>query len=197
MNGKLELFVFVHAVWEGRWSPQTVDVNLKESKEREDEGVKQEGWFRRKLNWIKTGRCEWIIRLELLRPGVLCGREDEVQPLQGVHSLMAELLPLEQLDESAVKLVQLRLLDLPGNDTPCLVTIRSSETYCFDIVTSDLLCTILMNSIFEIWAIPLVFCRKNKSKQKYLKYSRLQSHKYELVPLLSAMFLTESVFLTE
>lgn len=40
-----------------------------------------------------------------------------MQPLQGVHSLMTELLPLEQLDESAVKLVQLRLLDLPGNDT--------------------------------------------------------------------------------
>lgn len=59
----------------------------------------------------------WRFRLELLRPGVLGGREDEVQPLQGVHSLMAELLPLEQLDESAVKLVQLRLLDLPGNDT--------------------------------------------------------------------------------
>ncbi len=38
------------------------------------------------------GRC----RLELLRPGVLGGREDEVQPLQGVDSLMAELLPLEQ-----------------------------------------------------------------------------------------------------
>lgn len=37
-------------------------------------------------------------RLELLRPGVLGGREDEVQPLQGVDSLMTELLPLEQLD---------------------------------------------------------------------------------------------------
>lgn len=35
---------------------------------------------------------------ELLRPGVLGGGEDEVQPLQGVDSLMTELLHLEQLD---------------------------------------------------------------------------------------------------
>lgn len=56
-------------------------------------------------------------RRQLLRPGVLGGREDEVQPLQGVDSLMTELLPLEQLDQSAVKLLQLRLLDLPTNDT--------------------------------------------------------------------------------
>ena len=52
--------------------------------------------------------------LQLLRPGALGGREDEVQPLQGVHRLMAELLPLEQLHQSAVELLQLRLLDLPG-----------------------------------------------------------------------------------
>lgn len=52
-------------------------------------------------------------RLELLRPGVLGGGQNEVQPLKGVHSLMAELLRLEQLHQSAVKLLQLRLLDLP------------------------------------------------------------------------------------
>ena len=130
----MELFVLVCAIWEGRWSPQTVRVKLKKSKEGEDEGVKQQGRFRRKLNWVKTGRCEWIIRLGLLRPGVLGGREDEVQPLQGVHSLMTELLPLEQLDESAVKLVQLRLLDLPGNDT------QSTLSGHYNVLWDALLC---------------------------------------------------------
>lgn len=33
-----------------------------------------------------------------LRPGILGGGEDEVQPLQGVDSLMTELFRPEQLD---------------------------------------------------------------------------------------------------
>lgn len=53
---------------------------------------------------------------ELLRPGVLGGREDEVQPLQGVDSLMTKLLPLEQFRQSAVELLQLRFMDLPVID---------------------------------------------------------------------------------
>lgn len=40
------------------------------------------------------GRCV----LDPLRPGVLSGREDEAQSLQGVDSLMTELLPMKHLD---------------------------------------------------------------------------------------------------
>ena len=52
-------------------------------------------------------------RPEHSRPGVFGGGKDEVQPLQGVDRLMTDLLPLEQLHQSAVKLLQLGLLNLP------------------------------------------------------------------------------------
>lgn len=50
-------------------------------------------------DWGGEGRrAHGGYRRELLRPGVLGGGEYDVQPLQGVDSLVAELLPLEQLD---------------------------------------------------------------------------------------------------
>jgi len=53
--------------------------------------------------------------VDLLHSGVLVGSKNEVQPPQGVHGLMAELLHLEELIKSAVKLLQLGLLNLSGN----------------------------------------------------------------------------------
>lgn len=67
--------------------------------------------------------------LELLRPGELVGREDEVQPLQGVDGFVTELLPLEQLHQSAVKLLQLRLLDLPGKHTYISLIFASAMSF--------------------------------------------------------------------
>lgn len=40
-----------------------------------------------------------------------------MQPLQGVNSLMAMLLCFKNFDQSAVKLLQLRLLDVSGMNT--------------------------------------------------------------------------------
>lgn len=47
-----------------------------------------------------------------------------MQPLQGVHSLMAVLLCAEQLDQPAVELLQLRLLDLPGVHINSVTTVQ-------------------------------------------------------------------------
>lgn len=55
----------------------------------------------------------------VLRSGELGGKQDDVQPLQRVHRLMTQVLRLEQLHQAAVKLVQLRLLNLPRNQKLC------------------------------------------------------------------------------
>lgn len=48
---------------------------------------------------------------KFLRSGVLVGGKDEVQPMQGVQQLMADLLGLEQLYKPDVELLQLRVLN--------------------------------------------------------------------------------------
>lgn len=63
----------------------------------------------------------------ILRPGELGGKQDDVQPLQGVDGLMTELLRLQQLQQSAVKLLQLRLFNFPRNNkhnTPDLISVK-------------------------------------------------------------------------
>ena len=92
--------------------------------------------------WMVSGRC----RLDLLRPDVLVGGEDEVQPLQRVHRLVTQLLPLEQLHQPAVELLQLRVLDLPEKHTAHLLLSFLSPSYrCLKYVTLWLIDSILID----------------------------------------------------
>lgn len=56
----------------------------------------------------------WKFEQKFLRSGVLVGGKDEVEAMQGVHQLMADLLELEQLYKPAVELLELWVLNLSG-----------------------------------------------------------------------------------